>query len=95
MAHDVDKLPEPSLADISAVQYDETPHIKLFNSMSELAIGGSTVSDGEMAVRIAEREIYRSASSPLWIHESRVHDFTIADQPPTYSVDVKVTLTAH
>lgn len=85
----------PFLPENSAMQYDETPHIKLFNAMSEVAIGGSSVSDGKMAVRNGEREVYRSASSPLGIHESRVHDFTIADQPPTYSVDIKVTKTAH
>ena len=73
------------------MQYDKTPHIKLFNAMSEVTIGGCSASDGEMAVRIGEREVYRSVNSPLGIHESRVHEFTIADQPPTYSVDVKVT----
>lgn len=90
MTRDAKESTEPLLPEISVVQYDNTPHIKLFNSMSEVAIGGCSASDGEMAVRIEEREVYRSANSPLGIHESRVHEFTIADQPPIYSVDVKV-----
>lgn len=95
MACDANELAEPSPSEISPVHREETPHIHLFNNMSEVAVRGTSDSDGEIAVRTGEREIYRSASIPLGIHESRVHGFAIVDQPPTYSVDLKVSRAGH
>lgn len=95
MACDANELAEPLPSEISPGQHNETPHINLFNDMSEVAVRKTNDSDGEIAVRTGEREFYRSASSPLGIHESRVHGFTIMDHPPTFSVDLKVSRAGH
>lgn len=58
--------------------------------MSDINVKTISENDGELAVRIGGREVYRSANSLLGNQESRVHSFAIVNVPPIFSVDLKV-----
>lgn len=57
--------------------------------MSDVGIHGPCEDHEAMAVRVGEREVYRSAKRLLKPQESCTHTFSVIDLPPTYSVDLK------
>lgn len=64
-------------------------------AISDVALKNVCRNDGEMAIRIGGREVYRSKSRLLGIQESRVHSFAIVNHPPIFPVDLKVGEAAH
>lgn len=78
------------LAGGSSVSRNKTMPLNLVDTMSDIDIKTKSENDGELAIRIGEREIYRSASSLLGNQESRVHSFAIVNIPPIFSIDLKV-----
>lgn len=65
--------------------------IALFHSMSDAAMKGAYRDDGEVAIRIGEREVHRSPSSLLNAQESNVIRFRVVDLAPIYSVDLQAS----
>lgn len=79
-----------TLAEVPSVPRHATKPLNLVEAISDVALKKVCENDGEMAIRIGGREVYRSASRLLGIQESRVHSFTIVNHPPIFSVDLKV-----
>lgn len=63
--------------------------------MSEVGVNQSGENDGEVAIRVGEREIYRAESTPIRIQESRAHKFEIVNTSPTYCIDLKASRAAN
>lgn len=72
-------------------QPQKLERIALFDSMSDVGMRPMSAKAGKMAVRMGEREVYRSGSSILGRREARIHTFPINDAEPRYSVDLKVS----
>lgn len=64
----------------------------VFESLSDVAIKGRRVfnKDEQFAVRVGEKEVYRSAPSLLESRKTRAHRFSVMDTPMIYSADLKV-----
>lgn len=85
----------PADEPLSAGPGESTSVISLVDTMSEVAVKHLDENDGEVAIRVAGREIYRSENTPIRIQESRVHRFEIMNTPPTYFIDLKASRAAH
>lgn len=86
---------KPTLAEISSVPREIAKPLNLVEAISDVALKNVRENDGEMAIRIGGREVYRSTSRLLGIQESRAHSFAIVNHPPIFSVDLKVGEAAH
>lgn len=84
-----------TLAEAPSVPRDTAKPLNLVETISDVALKKVCENDGEMAIRIGGREVYRSTSRLLGTQESRVHSFAIVDHPPIFSVDLKVGKAAH
>eukprot|EP00752_Nemacystus_decipiens_P001471 g1447.t1 len=84
---------KPTLAGIPSVPRDTPKPLNLVEAISDVALKDVCEKDGEMAIRIGGREVYRSTRRLLGIQESRVHSFAIEHHPPIFCVDLKVVVT--
>lgn len=82
---------EPNLAKVPSMPRDTSKPLNIVEAISDVALKKVCDNDGDMAIRIGGREIYRSASRLLGIQESRVHGFAVVNHPPIFSVDLKVS----
>lgn len=82
---------KPALAQVPSVSRDKTTSfLNLVEALSDIDMKRVSENDGELAIRIGGREVYRSASGLLGNQESRVHSFAIGHLPPIFCVDLKV-----
>lgn len=83
------------LAEAPSAPRDTTKPLNLVEAISDVALKKIDENDGDMAIRIGGRELYRATNRRLGNQESRVHSFAVVNHPPIFSVDLKVGGATH